>query len=100
MKKIWFWTKFSLGFLLVALFFILFFQNRGVVINDLNYIFGSVESISLSTLILITFVAGAIFSLILTLLINIPLFVNRLSDKRKIDQLERELATVKENSTI
>ncbi len=99
-KKIWFWGKFILGFIIVLLFFVLFFQNRAIIIADFNYILGEIEQIHLTTLLIISFIVGALFTLIITLLINIPIFIGRMRLKSRIKELEATVERLKHDSVI
>lgn len=93
MRKILFWLKNILYFLLIVSLFVLFYKNQGVEVS-FNYVLG-VSKRDLSDLLALMFICGGLFGILVSFLIGMSSFWKGVKQKAEIKKLESYVEQLK-----
>ncbi len=98
MKRIYFWLKAAIWVIIFAIVFIVFFVNRDSTVS-FNYLLGE-TTINTSIFICIIFIIGAIFTLVVLALLNVPKLFSNIALKNNIKRLEQENSELKRKTHV
>ncbi|GGZ93522.1 DUF1049 domain-containing protein [Ignatzschineria ureiclastica] len=98
MKRIYFWLKLAIWLFIFAVVFIIFYVNRDGQLT-FNYLLGE-ATLNTSIFICIVFIIGALFTLGVLMLINIPSLFSHFALKSNLKRLEKENAELKRKTHV